>query len=68
MERTLTNYELALWLAQGNGQKINEDGKKSTNHIYFDSDDSLPYGCLVRKWGDSIWHKATQDYCNNGRL
>lgn len=65
-ENRLTNYELALWLAKGNGQKISDiAGKVSTHHSYNAGDFGRPVKkrIKVRKWGDKIWTDPTTDYC-----
>lgn len=58
-KRRMTNRELAKWLADGNGQKI--EGKNKfvyTTYAYKDGD-STPCrkGVLIRGWNETEWHE-----------
>lgn len=67
--RTVTNRELARWLAQGNGE-CTEKGIRDTSincYANFDypslfQDDPIPDSFLIRKWEDEEWHEPTREY------
>lgn len=61
----VTHYELAKWLATGNGQLKAEcyvysfyPYRRRENEI----DTEVPYYYKVRKWDDTEWHEPTIDY------
>lgn len=63
--RRATNRELARWLAQGNGQRMDKYDKYV--HILFnynacDENEPVSDEYLVRKWDDTEWHAPTIDY------
>jgi hypothetical protein len=58
-KRRMTNYELAKWLAEGNGQKREgENNFLYTTYAYKD-DDSKPCrkGVIIRGWNETEWHE-----------
>lgn len=63
--RRATNYELAKWLAKGNGQfTVNGDCRLLIEHIYDMGHDQKECSAdiKVRKWIDAEWHEPTVDY------
>lgn len=63
--RRATNRELTKWLAQGNGERIDKNGKFIfTDFGYKEcySDDVVDDIFLIRKWDDTEWHEPTVDY------
>lgn len=67
--RTVTNRELARWLAMGNGE-YTEKGLRDTsincyasfNYSSLFQDDPIPGSFLIRKWDDDEWHSPTREY------
>ena len=63
----LTNIQLARWLACGNGLLLDEFDIITTCYIYMNKNGSMDNkpcrNVLVRKWGDTDWHKPTHEYC-----
>lgn len=59
-EKLVTNKELAMWLAKGNGE-ICISGINFSYHNY-ENDYGLVTDILVRKWGDEGWYKPTRQY------
>ena len=58
-KRRMTNYELAKWLAEGNGQKREgENNFLYTTYAYKDGD-SKPCrkGVIIRGWNETEWHE-----------
>lgn len=65
-DRYLTNKELAMWLAQGNGLATDKStGRKAASYSYREDDDErVDYiNMAVRKWEDDEWHEPTYNYC-----
>lgn len=64
--RTVTNRELARWMAQGNGEyyEYDCDGWESHRCIEYQYEqDNLPVSkVMVRKWEDTEWHEPTREY------
>ena len=68
-DKSITNRELAKWLAQGNGE-YTEKGLRDTSincYANFDypslfQDDPIPDSFLIRKWDDDEWHEPTREY------
>lgn len=63
----VTNRELAMWLALGNGEcKYVNWSSDMALHSYTyredNSDKELGDDLLVRKWSDLEWHKPTKSY------
>lgn len=72
-EKPVTNKELALWLAQGNGQLYHHDDsgfrtEVKTSHGYHQEEDSFDCNinqnlhCKIRKWGETEWVTPTREY------
>lgn len=72
-EKPVTNKELALWLAQGNGQIYHHDDsgfrtEVKTSHGYHQEEDSFDCNinqnlhCKIRKWGETEWVTPTREY------
>lgn len=72
-ETPVTNKELALWLAQGNGQIYHHDDsgfrtEVKTFYIYPQDKDNCDCSgnkylqCKIRKWGDTEWVTPTREY------
>lgn len=72
-ETPVTNKELALWLAQGNGQIYHHDDsgfrtEVKTIYIYHQDEDNCDctvnqyLQCKIRKWGDTEWVTPTREY------
>lgn len=63
--RIITNKELGMWLAKGNGQFMNKrTGIIGCNHVYNTDDNmELDYNFMVRRWGDEKWYDPTYNYC-----
>lgn len=72
-EMPVTNKELALWLAQGNGQIYHHDDsgfrtEVKTSHGYHQEKDSFDCNinqnlhCKIRKWGETEWVTPTREY------
>lgn len=61
--RRATNRELAMWLAQGNGEQF-EGGCVIHRHSYLpdNTNKEVGDGFIVRKWDDTDWHEPTVDY------
>lgn len=62
----LTFIQLTEWLARGNGQVMSELRNLVFTSLGYDpkqDDLESPDGWLVRRWGDTEWHKPTMDYC-----
>ena len=61
--RRATNRELAKWLAQGNGEKY-EDEWTFHVHPYLTAEANIEVidKIKVRKWEDTEWHEPTVDY------
>lgn len=57
-KRRMTNRELAKWLAEGNGQ-VMEDYDKLVRIMYeYTNDDDMPcrIGAFIRAWTETEWH------------
>lgn len=64
-DKYLTNVELSMWVARGNGQ-ILADGFV-TDHWGYQRDEAgkpVDEGVRVRRWKDGEWHSATDRYCH----
>lgn len=72
-EKPVTNRELALWLAQGNGQIYHHDDsgfrtEVKTSHGYHQEEDNFDCNinsnlhCKIRKWGETEWVAPTREY------
>lgn len=59
--RTVTNRELAEWLARGNGE-ICMYGIRSSYLNYENDNEPVAEAALVRKWDDEGWHRPTSQY------
>ena len=62
-KRRMTNRELAKWLADGNGQKIEGLNKfVYTTYAYKDGD-NVPCrrGVLIRGWNETEWHEPEME-------
>ena len=69
-DRYLTNKELAMWLAQGNGLATDKStGRKAASYSYREDDNErVDYmNMAVRKWEDKEWHEPTYNYCFGDR-
>ena len=65
-DRYLTNKELAMWLAQGNGLATEKStGRKAASYCYREDDNErVDYiNMAVCKWNDKEWHEPTYNYC-----
>lgn len=63
--RRATHRELSKWLAQGNGERTDKNGKYIfTDFGYMQRDEAafVEDIFLIRKWGDKEWHEPTVDY------
>lgn len=67
--RTVTNRELAHWLAQGNGEYTEKGLRASSINCYANfnysslfQDDPIPDSFLIRKWDDDKWHEPSRGY------
>lgn len=59
----LTNRELSMWLAKGNGQARPIGTNKTTmSFTYLDRVENEPCVFEIRKWSDTEWHEATREY------
>lgn len=71
-EKPVTNRELAMWLAMGNGQfcYYGDDGYESNVYPYHDYSmvvenencETTELKVKVRKWTDIEWHLPTREY------
>lgn len=65
----LMNWELARWLAKGNGEMVylphTEDSPRLSNYVYRSKEatDTVPNNIRVRRWGESLWQCPTREYC-----
>lgn len=63
--RKAKNRELTKWLAQGNGERIDKNGKFIFTDFGYKEcykDDFVDDTILIRKWCDKEWHEPTVDY------
>jgi hypothetical protein len=60
-ETPLTNWQVAEWVAKGEGQVLHL-GNVMTDFYYGDTRDNEPCAYKIRKWSDSEWHEATKEY------
>jgi hypothetical protein len=60
-ETPLTNWQVAEWVAKGEGQVLHL-GNVMTDFYYADTRDNEPCAYKIRKWSDSEWHKPTKEY------
>ncbi|MBR2305663.1 MAG: hypothetical protein IKA48_00375 [Fibrobacter sp.] len=61
--RRATNRELAKWLAQGNGEKLEGDNAIQAHcYIQYIANTEVNDRIKVRKWDDTEWHEPTVDY------
>lgn len=64
-KKRMTNRELAMWLAKGNGQVKYSQSHTYTHHTYLEylhhSDDEIDEGIKVRKWDSEEWIEPTTD-------
>ena len=63
--RRATNREVSKWLAQGNGELIENSGfvvQYGKNYPLGKENDPLENNIKVRKWEDTGWHEPTIDY------
>ena len=61
----LTYKQLAMWLAKGNGQAINDERELTHSGICYPTQEDdliLPEGWQVRRWDDE-WREPTREYC-----
>lgn len=63
--KRLTNKELAMWFAQGNGEGKLSGGMRFSSHNYYEEEQDAEVGdyIKVRKLGDEEWHEPTYEYC-----
>lgn len=64
-KKRMTNRQLAMWLAKGNGQVKYSQSHTLTHHTYLEylhhSDDEIDEGIKVRKWDSEEWIEPTTD-------
>lgn len=58
-KRRMTNRELAKWLAEGNGQKIDDSNKFAYTAYAYKDDDNAPCrkDVMIRAWNETEWHE-----------
>lgn len=57
-KRRMTNRELAKWLAEGKGQKIDDSNKFAYTAYAYKDDDNAPCrkDVMIRAWNETEWH------------
>ena len=64
--RRVTNKELSMWCAAGNGQVCSCVGVANIYTVFsyaFGTDDEpVNEDCAVRRFGDDVWHTPTAEY------
>lgn len=57
--RRMTNRELARWLAEGKGQKMEGSNKHRYCTYAYNNDDDLPCrdNVMIRAWNEEYWHE-----------
>lgn len=62
----ITLKQLAMWLAKGYGQCMQEGEYLTQSDFLYDCNDDdrpVPVNYRVRKWEDDLWHIPTVEYC-----
>ena len=64
LKKRMTNRQLSMWLAKGNGEYSNDRKLNSYQHRAYDKNEANKFvddGTLVRKWDSEEWIEPTTD-------